>query len=159
MDTSGFYKKELFELRFAGNFVHTPNNSLIRDLAHTYTYPIEGWYWFESAQAAHDYFGLPYIETVYDNKTNLEVQAQAIDNQAAIDIAALFGKPAKSMDLLIVQQNYTARAINLVEKIANGNTLSETEQLELDTIKLLWNSIKTIRVNAAIEIAALINIT
>lgn len=155
MDTSGFYKKELFELCFAGNFVHTPNNSLIRDLSHTYTYPVEGWYWFDSAQAAHDHFGLPYTEIVYDNKTDLELQAQTISDQAAVDIAALFGKPAKSMDLLITQQNYTARSVGLVEKMASGGVLTESEQADLDTIKKLWAAIKNIRVNAAIKVSNL----
>lgn len=155
MDTSGFYKKELFELRFAGNFVYTPNNQLIRDLAQTYAYPVDGWYWFDSAQAAHNYFGIPYTETVYNNKTDKELQEQAINDQAAIDIAALFGKPAKSMDLLITQQNYTARSVALVEKMASGGTLTESEQAELTVIKSLWGSIKTIRTNAAVAIAAL----
>lgn len=156
MNTSGFYRKELFELLFAGNFVHTPNNSLVRDLAHTYSYPVDDWHWFDSAQEAHDFFGLPYTETVYADKSELELQAQAIDDQAAVDIAALFGKPAKSMDLLIKQQNYTARSVALVEKIAAGGALTESEQAELDAIKNLWAAIKTLRVNAAVAIAALV---
>jgi hypothetical protein len=155
MNTSGFYKKELFELLFAANFVYTPNNQLIRDLAHTYTYPVDGWTWFDSAQQAYNYYGLPYTEVVYDNKTDLELQAQAISDQAAVDIAALFGKPAKSMDLIITQQNYTARSVSLVEKMASGITLTVEEQGELNAIKNLWSAIKSIRATAAAAIAAL----
>lgn len=155
MDTSGFYKKELFELRFAGNFVHTPNNSLIRDLSHTYTYPVDGWHWFDSAQAAHDHFGLPYTETVYDNKTDVELQVQAIDDLASVEVASLFGKPAKSIDLLIVQQNVTAIAVSLIEKQVFGGTLTGQERAELNAIKNLWSAIKTVRVKAEVDKAAL----
>ncbi len=54
MDTSGFYNKDAM-LR-AGKFVFGPGFELQRDLKDTYTYPVNGWIWFDSAEeAAHDF--------------------------------------------------------------------------------------------------------
>ena len=50
MDTSGFYNKT-FMLR-AGKFVYGPTFTLLRADKDTYTYPVEGWYWFDSAEEA-----------------------------------------------------------------------------------------------------------
>jgi len=50
MDTSGFYNKDAM-LR-AGKFVYGPGFELHRDLKDTYTYPVNGWIWFDSAEVA-----------------------------------------------------------------------------------------------------------
>lgn len=50
MDTSGFYNKDAM-LR-AGKFVYGPNFELHRDLKDTYSYPVNGWVWFDSAEEA-----------------------------------------------------------------------------------------------------------
>ena len=50
MDTSGFYNKDAM-LR-AGKFVYGPGFTLLRDLKDTYTYPVNGWIWFDSAEEA-----------------------------------------------------------------------------------------------------------
>ena len=57
MDTSGFYNKE-FMLR-AGMFVYGPGYTLLRQEKDLYTYPVHGWYWFDDAQQAADFFNVP----------------------------------------------------------------------------------------------------
>ena len=56
MDTSGFYNKE-FMLR-AGKFVYGPGFTLLVADKDTYTYPVEGWYWFDTAEEAATFFGV-----------------------------------------------------------------------------------------------------
>ncbi len=43
------------------------------------------------------------------------------------------------------QRNYTARSVELTEKIATGGTLTTDEQTELTNIKGLWAQVKDIR--------------
>lgn len=62
-DTSGFYKLET-----SGNLLFGPNGTigngyeLIRQEHELYTYPIDGWYWFNSEGEAREHFGLPINE-------------------------------------------------------------------------------------------------
>jgi hypothetical protein len=53
---SGFYKADSGELMFAPNAVFNANYTLQRELADTYDYPVDGWTWYESRDAAE--FGL-----------------------------------------------------------------------------------------------------
>jgi hypothetical protein len=53
---SGFYKTDSGELMFAPNAVFNANYTLQRELADTYEYPVYGWSWYESRDAAE--FGL-----------------------------------------------------------------------------------------------------
>ena len=47
-DTSGFYKQnEEGEWIFAPNFVFSSEYELRRELKDTYTYPIDGWHWYD----------------------------------------------------------------------------------------------------------------
>ena len=57
-DTSGFYKLD-GELLFGPHYVLNANYELYRDLHETYTYPTDGWYWFDSELEAREFFGLP----------------------------------------------------------------------------------------------------
>lgn len=47
-----FYKRQDEELLVAPNFVHAPNYSLTAEDKDEYTYPADGWYWFDSLDAA-----------------------------------------------------------------------------------------------------------
>ena len=64
--TDGFYKYE--EDR---NYVQHANNvynamyTLLRPEKDTYTLPIEGWYWFDTPQAACELFGVDIAEHDY----------------------------------------------------------------------------------------------
>ena len=56
MTTSGFYKSDL---TYASNWVIAPGFELLRSAKDSYTYPVEGWYWFDSLEQACGYFGVP----------------------------------------------------------------------------------------------------
>jgi hypothetical protein len=45
-DTSGFYKFEDNYWLYAPNFVYAPDFTLVKELKDTYTYPVEGWTWY-----------------------------------------------------------------------------------------------------------------
>jgi hypothetical protein len=46
--TEGFYKQnEVGEWMYAPNFVYTSSYTLEKDLKDIYTYPIDGWYWYD----------------------------------------------------------------------------------------------------------------
>lgn len=48
--TAGFYSKE--HMLRAGKFVYGPGFTLIAENKDDYTYPVEGWTWFDSAEEA-----------------------------------------------------------------------------------------------------------
>lgn len=60
-DTSGFYKLDGI-LLYGPNFVYNANYTLLRADHITYTYPVDGWYWFDSDAEARVFFNLPAIE-------------------------------------------------------------------------------------------------
>ena len=47
-DTSGFYKEENGELLYGPNFVLNKNYELRKETHEQHTYPVDGWYWFDS---------------------------------------------------------------------------------------------------------------
>lgn len=59
MDSSGFYKNEDGQLLSGPHFVLAGSFSLYREQKDTYTYPVGGWYWFDSIQEACAFFNLP----------------------------------------------------------------------------------------------------
>lgn len=62
-DTSGFYKKENNELFYGKNFVYGINfTNLLRETKDQYTYPFEGWYWFDSETEARQFLNIPKME-------------------------------------------------------------------------------------------------
>lgn len=74
MDTSGFYKYMNGELFCGPIFVYGAYDAfrLFREERNTYTYPVDGWYWFDSEEEARIFFNIPlpdpnpndYIETI-----------------------------------------------------------------------------------------------
>lgn len=67
---------------------------------------------------------------------------RAINDISDQKIAAIFGKAARSSDLMIAQQNATARCVELVSVGANRTV---AEQAEFDAINAIWARIKSIR--------------
>ena len=63
MDTSGFYKNEEGQLLHGPTTVQFPisvdHPGLNREQRSDYTYPVEGWYWFDAEEDARAFFGLP----------------------------------------------------------------------------------------------------
>lgn len=54
-----FYKLEEGELFEAPNFVYAPTYTLLAENSAEYTYPVDGWLWFDSYALAAEFFGLP----------------------------------------------------------------------------------------------------
>jgi len=53
-DTAGFYKlNEIGEWEFAPNFVYAPTYTLLKEDKDTYTYPVDGWTWYDLAPQAY----------------------------------------------------------------------------------------------------------
>ena len=61
MEGPGFYKFDDI-LLYGPNSVAGPDLHLIKEEKDLYTYPVEGWYWFNSENEARDFFGLPAID-------------------------------------------------------------------------------------------------
>jgi hypothetical protein len=57
--TRAFYKLDNGQLLYAPNSVLHATYELHADQHQTYTYPVDGWSWFESDQEARQHFGLP----------------------------------------------------------------------------------------------------
>lgn len=60
IDTSGFYRlyQDTNSLLFAPHFVTGPNFEIVRENKDSYSYPVEGWYWFNNEQEAKIFFNL-----------------------------------------------------------------------------------------------------
>ena len=58
-DTSGFYKADGSTLLYGQNFIVSSQRSLLRENKDSYTYPIDGWMWFDSEEAAREHFNIP----------------------------------------------------------------------------------------------------
>jgi len=63
-NTSGFYKYENEILIYGPSQVTGPHYDLLRENCVDYTYPIDGWYWFDSEKEARTFFGLSIVETI-----------------------------------------------------------------------------------------------
>lgn len=53
-----FYKYENNELTFGQYIAFASGETLHIDFKDTYTYPVEGWYYFETEQEAKEFFGI-----------------------------------------------------------------------------------------------------
>lgn len=52
-NTSGFYKELEGEWYHAPNFVYSPTYTLVKELKDTYTYPMDGWVWYDEAPSTY----------------------------------------------------------------------------------------------------------
>lgn len=59
-NTSGFYKNDDGYVLFGPNFVINANYHLTKENRDYHTYPVDGWYWFDTAEEAYGFFGIPY---------------------------------------------------------------------------------------------------
>ena len=57
-ETQGFYKNDGGTLLYGPNFVLNANYELRKETKDDHTYPVDGWYWFDSEGAARDHFGI-----------------------------------------------------------------------------------------------------
>ena len=62
LNTSGFYSKEsdqATELLYSGTSVYFPDGTFIfTDHYEEYSYPVNGWYWFDSDTAAYAFWNM-----------------------------------------------------------------------------------------------------
>lgn len=58
MTTAGFYKLHKDALGWGPNFVENATYALYKENKDDYTYPVDGWYWFESLEEAQNFFGI-----------------------------------------------------------------------------------------------------
>jgi hypothetical protein len=56
--TSGFYKLDSGFLLYAPNYVYNKDYELLKENQDQYTYPTDGWYWFDSEEEAKEFFQL-----------------------------------------------------------------------------------------------------
>ena len=59
METQGFYKNDNGMILYGPNFVDAGSFLLLKEEKDTYTYPIGGWYWFDSKEDAYGFWNLP----------------------------------------------------------------------------------------------------
>jgi hypothetical protein len=75
---AGFYKQDTTELRYAPVSVIGPGITLTSDNHVGVTYPVNGWYWFDTVQEAFDFFGIPYYtETAQDFQDRIDARQYA----------------------------------------------------------------------------------
>jgi hypothetical protein len=58
METKGFYKNDDGMILYAPNFVDAGSFLLLAENKDSYTYPIGGWYWFDSEEDAYLFWNL-----------------------------------------------------------------------------------------------------
>jgi len=58
-DTSGFYLYQDGGIAHAPNFVENKDYQLYRHLKDIYSYPVNGWYWFDSINDAYLFYNIP----------------------------------------------------------------------------------------------------
>ena len=56
----GFYKND-GDLLYGPNFVLNADYELRKETKDEHTYPVDGWYWFDTEEEARAYFELPPI--------------------------------------------------------------------------------------------------
>ena len=63
---TGFYKNDNETLLHAPNFVYNKDYTLLVEQKNTYSYPVDGWKYFETREAALTEYGLtdPVVEEV-----------------------------------------------------------------------------------------------
>jgi hypothetical protein len=60
--TQGFYKKQNEELLYGPNIIEGDGYVLLAQEKDSYEYPVDGWHWFDSEEAATEYFGTKSID-------------------------------------------------------------------------------------------------
>ncbi len=57
-NTEGFYKYDNPDLLYSPNIVTNSFYELQKEKRETYTYPVDGWYWFDSDDDAYTFFNI-----------------------------------------------------------------------------------------------------
>jgi hypothetical protein len=59
---TGFYKNDNGNLLRGPNFVLNANYHLTKETKDDHTYPVDGWYWFDTEEEAREFLGIPVEE-------------------------------------------------------------------------------------------------
>jgi hypothetical protein len=100
MDNAGFYKKDETQILFAPNIVEGPGYMLVASDKDSYEYPVDGWIWATSLDAAIAYFA---------NNSNaaiepFDLQPENYKLSANREDEAEFGKLITLLTLALQQQ-------------------------------------------------------
>lgn len=58
-----FVKNDNGSLIVGDNFVYAPTFTLTKETKDEFTYPIDGWYWFDNIDEAYTFFGISLIDS------------------------------------------------------------------------------------------------
>jgi hypothetical protein len=100
MNTQGFYKKDETQILFAPNTVDGPNYLLVAENKDSYEYPIDGWIWAISLDAAVVYFASLNNQTVEPFNVQPENYKLAVSKEDENEFSKLI-----TLLNLAVQQN------------------------------------------------------
>lgn len=84
---SGFYKF-VPELMHAPNFVAAPDYTLEADTKDQHTYPVDGWYWFDSEEEAKQFFGVGQAGVISPRQAKLALLGAGLLDTVEAAIAA-----------------------------------------------------------------------
>lgn len=79
-----FYRRDTELLLSAPNGVHTPTSTLLAEDHATYTYPVEGWYWFDTLDLAIAFFARASLNTTPAEAGTYEAAVTELLDNAAI---------------------------------------------------------------------------
>ena len=82
----GFYKKDTDTILTGENFVFSPIVTLTKETKDDYTYPQDGWYWFDTFDEALQFFaGLKSSDSITPRQARLVLLDEGLlDNVEAI---------------------------------------------------------------------------
>jgi hypothetical protein len=60
--SAGFYKYESEILSYGANYVLCNEYELRTESKDDHTYPVDGWYWFDTIEDAYSFFNIPLPE-------------------------------------------------------------------------------------------------
>ena len=123
-----FYKRNGEELLVAPNFVHAPDYSLTAETKDEHTYPVDGWYWFDTLDAAMDG-----MRTVTDVQSVTMRQARLALHAAGLLTlvdAAIAGMPEPDKTAASITWEFAAtvdRGFGMVPQLAAALGMTETQ--------------------------------
>jgi len=79
-----------------------------------------------------------------------EYAVGGIREEKKAEVHNLAGEKVLAIVDIETQRNYTAKALELTERIATGGTLDAGQQATMDAIKAVWAAVKAVRVAEAL---------
>ena len=70
---AGFYKYDV-DVMYSSGSIFTGGYALLPQFKDTYTYPIDGWYWFNTPQEAAQFLGFSYASLLEGEEKTIQEQ-------------------------------------------------------------------------------------